>query len=304
VPELLKFATIGFFQGAVYGLLGVGIVLVYKGTRVFNFAQAEFGTVAALILFALHQNAHMNYLLAVIIALVCVVLIGLIVERLVIRPLLNAPRLTLIVATVGVALLLIAVELIVAGTYPRNLDPAWRDPTGAGIHPSYVNVFGVGIERQQFLIVIVLAALAVGLAYFFNRTHRGLALRATSEDSMASRVVGISVVGTSRFIWGSAALLGGVAGILYAPITVLTPAFMTGAQGIEVLIPAFTAAVLGGMTSVAGAFIGGLLVGIVQNVGIYYGQKAGVSGAPELSVFLLLILVLLVRPQGLLGREA
>ena len=302
---MLKFATIGFFQGAVYGLLAVGIVLVYKGTRVFNFAQAEFGTVAALILYSLHQNGHVNYLLATIIALVCVVLIGLIVERLVIRPLLNAPRITLIVATVGVALLLIAIELIIAGTTPRNLDTAWKDPLGADRRPTYINIFGVGIERQQFLIVIVLGLLAVGLAYFFNRTDRGLAVLGTSEDSTASRVVGISVAGMSRFIWGSAAFLGGVAGILYGPTTVLAPGFMTGIQGVEVLIPAFTAAVLGGMTSLAGAFIGGELVGIVQNLGIYFlGQQAGVNGAPELSVFALLLIVLLVRPQGLLGKEA
>src|SRR5438105_14149717 len=109
----------------------------------------------------------------------------------------------------------------------------------------------------------------------------------------------------SRFIWGFAALLGGVAGILYAPTTVVAPGFMTGVQSVEVLIPAFTAAVLGGMTSLAGAFVGGEVVGIVQNLGIYFlGQKAGVNGAPELSVFAILLVVLLVRPPGVLGREA
>ena len=302
---MLKFATIGFFQGAVYGLLAVGIVLVYKGTRVFNFAQAEFGTVAALVLYALHVRAHLNYLLAVILALAFVVGVGLLAERLVIRPLLNAPRITLIVATVGIALFFIAVELPIVGTTTLVLDPAWKDPIGISGHPTFVNIFGVGIERQQFLVVMVLGILAVGLAYFFNRTDRGLAVLATSEDSTASQVVGISVVGMSRFIWGSAAFLGGVAGILYGPTTIVAPGFMTGIQGVEVLIPAFTAAVLGGMTSLAGAFVGGELVGIVQNVGIYYlGQKGGLSGAPELSVFALLLLVLLVRPQGLLGKEA
>ena len=302
---MLKFATIGFFQGAVYGLLAVGIVLVYKGTRIFNFAQAEFGTVAALLLFTLHEQNHVNYLLALIISLGAVLGIGLLVERFVIRPLLDAPRITLIVATVGVALLLIAIELIYAGTSPRVLQPAWKDPTDKLGHAIGVNIFGVGVERQQFLIVIVLVALAVALAYFFRRTDRGLAVLATSEDSTASRVVGISVPGMSRFIWGSAALLGGIAGVLYGPTTIVAPGFMTGVQGIEVLIPAFTAAVLGGMTSLAGAFIGGELVGIVQNVGIYWlGQKAGVNGAPELSVFAMLLLVLLIRPQGLLGKEA
>ena len=128
---MLKFATIGFFQGAVYGLLAVGIVLVYKGTRVFNFAQAEFGSVAALLLFTLHDQNHVNYLLAVIIALAAVLGIGLAVERLIIRPLMNAPRVTLIVATVGVALFLISIELIYSGTTPRVISPAWHDPVNS-----------------------------------------------------------------------------------------------------------------------------------------------------------------------------
>ena len=301
---MLKFATIGFFQGAVYGLLAVGIVLVYKGTRVFNFAQAEFGSVAALLLFTLHDQNHVNYLLAVIIALAAVLGIGLAVERLIIRPLMNAPRVTLIVATVGVALFLISIELIYSGTTPRVISPAWHDPVNSSNQVIGINIFGVGIMRQQILVLIVLAALAVALAYFFNRTDRGLAVLGTSEDPTAARVVGVSVVGMSRFLWGFAALLGGIAGILYGPVTVAAPGFMTAVQGVEVLIPAFTAAVLGGMTSLAGAFIGGILVGIAQNLGIYFlGQKAGVSGAPELSVFVLLLVVLLARPQGLFGKE-
>jgi branched-chain amino acid transport system permease protein len=299
---LLKFATIGFFQGAVYGLLAVGLVLVYKGTRVFNFAAGEFGTIAAFITYALFNNAHVNYLLAVIIALVCIVLLGLIMERLVIRPLLDAPRITLLVATVGVALLLIAVELLINKAEQRELAPAWPDPTDAEGLPTAINIFGVGIQRQQILIVLVLIALAVLLAYFFNRTNRGLAVLATSQDSLATQVVGISIAGMSRFIWGSAALLGGIAGILQAPVAgFFQPAFMTTFT----LIPAFTGAVLGGMTSLPGAFVGGVAVGIAQNVGFYWiGQVGGVTGASDLSVFLLLLLVLLIRPQGLLGKEA
>src|SRR5205085_12441826 len=99
---MLSSLVSGIFQGAVYGLLAVGLVLVYKGTRVFNFAQGEFGTVAAFITYILFQNLHVNYGLAVIVALVCAVLLGLIVERIVIRPLLDAPRITILVATVGV----------------------------------------------------------------------------------------------------------------------------------------------------------------------------------------------------------
>ena len=289
---MLKFAVIGVFQGATYGLLAVGIVLVYKGTRTFNFAQGEFGTVAAYVAFALFANAGLPYGVAVIIALGCTVLLGLIVERAVVRPLLDAPRLTLLVATVGVALFIIAVTIIVGRIEPRVLAPALPgDP---------IYIFGAGIQPQQLLVLGVLMLVAGVLAMFF-RTTPGLALLATSQDALATRTVGISVKGMSRFIWGSAALLGGLAGILQAPVVgVFQPGFMTTGA----LIPAFTAAVLGGMTSLPGAFIGGILIGLVQALGTFGLQKAGVPGSADLAVFSLLLLILLSRPQGLLGTEA
>jgi branched-chain amino acid transport system permease protein len=291
-PSVLTFLVIGLFQGAVYGLLAVGLVLVYKGARVFNFAQGEFGTVAAFVAFALFEQLGLPYGVAVLGGLVAAVVVGLLVERLVIRPLFNAPRVTVLVATVGVALFIVAVTVLVAKPEPRVLSPAVvGDP---------ITLFGVALLPQQFLVFAVLGALAVALAFFFSRTNLGLAVLATSQDPLATRIVGISVPRMSRFIWGFAALLGGIAGILQAPINIFTPGFMTTTS----LVPAFTAAVLGGMTSLPGAFVGGLLVGAAQNVGIFYLQGAGVPGASELTVFSLLLLVLLVRPQGLLGTEA
>lgn len=289
---MLKFTVVGLFQGATFGLLAVGLVLVYKGTRTFNFAQGEFGTVAAYVTFALFANAGLPYGLAVLIGLVCAVLLGLIVERTVVRPLLNAPRLTLLVATVGVALFIIAATILVARIQPRALAPAL---TG---EPFYL--FDAGILPQQVLLLGVLAAVAGLLAMFF-RTYLGLAVLATSQDALATRTVGISVTGMSRFIWGFAALLGGIAGVLQAPVTgVFAPGFMT----VGALIPAFTAAVLGGMTSLPGAFVGGVIVGVAQSLGIYFLQKGNVPGAADLTVFALLLITLLVRPQGLLGKEA
>jgi branched-chain amino acid transport system permease protein len=291
-PSGLTYLVLGLLQGAVYGLLAVGLVLVYKGARVFNFAQGEFGTVAAFITFALFDQMGLPYGIAVVGGLIAAVLLGVLVERLVVRPLFNAPRITLLVATVGVALFIIAVTVVIAKPEARFLAPAIA---GQGI-----TFLGAAITPQQFLIVGVLGALAVALAFFFSRTNLGLAILATSQDPLATRIVGISVPRISRFIWGFAALLGGIAGILQAPLTIFTPGFMTSTT----LVPAFTGAVLGGMTSLPGAFVGGLLVGAAQNVGIFYLQEAGIPGASELTVFSLLLLVLLVRPQGLLGTEA
>lgn len=279
----------------MYGLLAVGLVLVYKGARVFNFAQGEFGTVAAFTMFGLAEGLKLPYAVAIVGGLVAAVLLGLLVERLVIRPLFNASRVTVLVATIGVAFLIIQTTILVAKPEPRVLQPIIAADAN-----NPISLFGVAVLPQQLIVVGVLGALAVLLALFFSRTNLGLAVLATSQDSLATRIVGISVTRMSRFIWGFAALLGGIAGVLQAPINIFTPGFMTATS----LVPAFTAAVLGGMTSLPGAFVGGLLVGAAQNVGIFYLQELGVPGASELTVFSLLLLALLIRPQGLLGKEA
>jgi branched-chain amino acid transport system permease protein len=212
-------------------------------------------------------------------------------ERVVVRPLMNRSRITLLVATVGVALAVIQATVIVANPVPQTLPVA--------IDGSPTVIANVGIIPQQWLLLGVLAVVGVLLALFL-RTDYGHAVLATSQDAFASRVVGISVPAISRIIWGGAALLGGLAGVLQAPLAGFDPGFLT----VSALIPAFTAAVIGGMDSLGGAFLGGLVVGVVQSVSQYQFQlKMGVPGGSGLAVFAVLLLVLLIRPRGLLGKE-
>jgi branched-chain amino acid transport system permease protein len=302
---VLKFTVIGLFQGVLYGLLAVGLVLVYNGSRVFNFAQGEFGSVAAFATFGLltafsdapQTPSGLEMAVAVSGGLVSALIVGLLMERLIVRPLFDASRITLLVATVGVTLLLASLIFIVAKPETRVLAPLVEGGVaGRGI-------FGAPVQYQQFLMAGVLVVLAILLALFFQRTNLGLAVLALSQDPLTTRIMGISVPAISRFIWGFAALLGGVAGILQAGVPGYSfyPGFMTR----EFLVPAFTGAVLGGMTSLPGAFVGGLLVGVLQNLGIYYlGNQLQWPGPSDLTIFIVLLLVLLVRPRGLLGREA
>jgi branched-chain amino acid transport system permease protein len=307
------FVVIGISQGAVYGLVGLGLVLVYKGSRVFNFAQGEFGTIAAFIVFVLIEQVrsiNIPYGVAAVIAIAGVVLLGLIMERLIVRPLLNSPRVTLLVATIAFALLAIGVELLLFLPEPKTLAPVLTKLPFDFV----VEIFGFIVEAQRVLVVGVLAAFAGVLGYFFSKTDLGLAVLATSQDAFATQVVGIGVERMSRFIWGSAAFLGAVAGILYVPISgALTPGVLTSG----VLIPSFTGAVIGGMTSLPGAFVGGVVVGMIQSLsnwafGHYYltvGEEVRlwqdiVPGGPDAILMAVLLVVLLARPQGLLGTEA
>lgn len=303
------FITLGVMNGAVYGLVALGLVLVYKGTRVFNFAQGEFGTIAAYLLFVCITN-DLPYWLGIVIAIVGTVIIGLALERAIIRPLLEAPRITVLVATIAVALLLIGIEILIARIEPRSLQsiiPALDQATG---EPNGITLFNLPIEPQRLVALGVLVGLGGLLAWFFSRTDLGLAVLATSQNSFATKVVGIGVERMSRFIWGSAAALGAIAGILYVPLTgALTPAVMTA----NILIPAFTGAVIGGMTSLPGAFVGGIVIGIVQSVGAWAGGhfmigdqllQQIIPGVEQVTIMVVLLVVLLSRPQGLLGKEA
>lgn len=306
------FVVIGLSQGAVYGLVALGLVLVYKGSRVFNFAQAEFGTIAAFIVFLFIEQwkTGIPYWVAALIAIAGTLFIGLIMERVIVRPLLNAPRVNLLVATIAFALLCIAVQLLLFLPEPKTLPPILSTLPGGR---TGVEIFNFIIEPQRILIVFVLGTLAGVLGYFFSKTDLGLAVLATSQDAFATRVVGIGVERMSRFIWLTAALLGAIAGILFVPLNPLTPGIMTS----QALIPAFTGAVIGGMTSLPGAFVGGLIVGLIQSVsnwaaGHYSFSTAPdapfiqdvIPGAPDVLMILVLLIVLLVRPQGLLGKEA
>jgi branched-chain amino acid transport system permease protein len=306
------FVVIGIGAGASYGLVALGIVLVYKGTRVFNFAQGEFGTIAAFILYVLIEQVkspEIPYLVAAVLAIAGAVLIGLAMERLVIRPLLNAPRITMLVATISFALLSVGMQIMLFLPEPKNLTPLIPTIDASGA-PNGPEIFGYFVEPQRLLLIGVLIALAGMLGWFFSRTDLGLAVLATSQDEFATRVVGIGVERMSRFIWVSAAFLGALAGVLYVPLSgSLTPGVMTTG----VLIPAFTGAVIGGMTSLPGAFVGGTVVGIVQSLANWAANHYSLGGTrlqdivpgfADFALFSVLLLVLLVRPQGLLGREA
>lgn len=293
---MLTFIILGIIQGAVIGLVALGIVLTYKGAKVFNFAAAEFGTIAAFFLLLFHETLGLPYMLAWMLALVGTGVVGFGFERLVVRPLFDAPRVTLLVATAGFALLAIALELKIFGVEIHQI--------GAIKEGTITRLFGLNITVQQGVTVVLFIALAAALNYFFNKTDLGLAVLATSQEPVATELVGIGTKRMSAFIWTFAAVLGGIGGLLQAPDTTFTAGFMT----LNFLLLGFTAAVIGGITSLNGAFLGGLLIGVVKQIAGYidvnYLEHLGIPGIPDLAIFVLLLVVLYVRPKGLLGTEA
>ncbi|HET6909541.1 MAG TPA: branched-chain amino acid ABC transporter permease [Mycobacteriales bacterium] len=298
----------GIANGSAYGLLGLGLVLLYKSNRIFNFAQGEFATIAAIVAYVFDRGTgwvpKAPYFLALALGVLASVLTAMLTERMVIRPLFNRPRVVLVVATIGVALLLIGVE----GMLPYPQTASLRTISDVLNVRSYVTqVDHVAILDQDLAKFIALALLAVAAFVFFRFTPTGTAILAVSQDATAARVVGISVERISATTWAIAGLLGGIAGVLLAvpPSGSVTPGSITGLT----LTVAFSAAVLGGMTSLPGAFVGGLLIGLIEafanaDQSFIPGLSSLPTAQAEVAVAIVLLVILLVRPRGLLGQEA
>jgi branched-chain amino acid transport system permease protein len=298
VVEVLVF---GCQRGAIFALVGLGLALVYTATRILNFAQGELGTVPAFAAFLVmtgfksagEVTADRGLLLpATVLAIVIGALLGVVLYAAVIRPLGKVSPVTSLVATAGVALLLTTVEINVfearARRFPRPVNGGFTLP---GID--------IVVEWHTVVILAVLAGVALALAAFF-RSSPGVALLATAEDPFAAELHGVPVERMRAMAWGAAGALGALAGVLGAGVfESLTPGLVTS----TFLIPAFTGVVLGGITSMKGAVIGGFALGIVSQAAIEIVSELelDVPGPPQLAVLLVLLAVLLVRPQGLLG---
>lgn len=289
----------GLVTGGIYGILALGIVIVYRGSRVLNFAQAELGTFGMYIAYSLVVDRHQPWLVGAIGAVVVVGAVSLAFERFVIRALVDSPRVTVAVATIGLLLLLLAVEVKIWGSSPRFLDgPVEGNPFSSP-------VLGYVISWTQLIALVVAAAVGLGLNAFLRRTDFGLGVLAASQDPVAVRMMGISFARVSAFTWVTAGVLGAVAVLLVEPsIGSFFPGhFSIGASAL--FIPALAAALIGRLENLTHTFLGGLGVGIVQQGIQYQFVESTIPGVATVAVFAIIIAALLLRsPTAQMAGEA
>lgn len=282
---LFQAVVSGITAGAIYALVALAFVLIYKGTRVVNFGQGEQVMLGGYLALVLNTFAGLPFWLAVGLALGLAGLLGLLIELLVLRRIIASPPLTKIIATLALGLILREGVRAIMGPnaypFPFLLSPA---PVAVG-----------GVLLTPANLAIVVAALAVtALFYVFFRFARlGKALRAACENRVAASLMGISVPFVFGTIWVLASVLAAVAGVLLAPLVTLTPD-----MGL-VAIKGWVAAVVGGFTSLPGAVVGGIVIGVVETLSGSYVSTALKDGI----TYLLLIAILIVRPTGLLERR-
>jgi branched-chain amino acid transport system permease protein len=287
--EFAQQLAAGIREGAIYAGLALALVIIYRSTRVINFAQGEMATFTTFIAWSL-QNRGLSFWAAFPIVLALAFAGGVLIERVVMRPVENASVIANVIVTLGLALLLNGLMVQIWGGGNRQFNGPFSTRT--------INVGSVPISVQDIGIVAVSLVLVVLLGLFFRFTKLGLGLRAAATNPDSSRLVGIRVGWMLAFGWGLAAVLGAVAGMMVAPVVFLDPNMMQ-----TILLYAFAAAVLGGLDSPVGAVVGGLLLGVtITLLGRYVGFVGATLKLP--AALLLILLVLLVRPAGLFGRVA
>jgi len=290
VDTLLQLLASGVVTGGIYALIAIGFVVVYKATGVINFATGELMMLGAFFAWTAMTAAQLPFAAALAVALLLAAAVGAAVERVVLRPLLGQRAISVIMVTIGLSSIFKGLaQILWSGEY-RSFPPIFpRRPVVLGpvILPS----------RQAYPFLIAVAAIAL-LALLFRATRTGIAMRATAADQSTAFGMGIDIRRVFSLSWVLAAATAALAGIVIGAIGGISP--QLGAVGLRI----FPVVILGGLDSIGGALVGGIVVGILENLaGGYLDPLLDGGGAKEVAPFVALVLILMVRPYGLFGTR-
>ncbi len=280
----LLFTGVGI--GAVYALVALGFVLIFRATNVVNFAQGEFSMVAAYLMVVFAVDLGLPYWVAFLISIAGMALLGAAFNLLVYYPLRNRGFLPVLISTIGASIFLGNTTLALYGPQPQVLA-GWLDTPGFQLGPIY-------LDSQYLVIVTVTLALVLFQYWLFEHTLLGKKLQATSQDKEMAALLGVPVALMIMFTFVYSAVLGGIAGILVAPVL-----FVSIQMGSAIALKAFAATIIGGFGDVAGAIIGGFAIGIVETLGAAYISVP----FKDAFAFVVLIAFLALRPQGIFGER-
>lgn len=290
----IQIAFAGVALGCIYALIGMGFSIIFKASEVINFAQGEILLVGAYVVSSLVFDWHLNFILAIALGMVVTVLIGLLFERLVLRRMIGRPVFSILMITIGLDTLLRTAVIVKAGSNPLSAPAPYTITDG-------FNIGGVHFGANDLLTIFVTVIMCALIFYFFQYTRYGLAMRATALDQEAALAVGINIRTVYALAWGIAAAIATIGGVFLAISSFSIDITLGGAA-----LLAFPAIILGGIDSVAGAVVGGIIIGLVQDLTAgyenYIPSHLG-TGIHQITPYLVMILVLLIRPYGLFGTR-
>jgi branched-chain amino acid transport system permease protein len=285
--QLLQLLISGAAQGCIYGLIALGFVLIYKATETVSFAQGDLMMVGAFAGLAATTALGFPFWLGVISAIAAMMIFGFLLERVVVRPILGQPAFSIVMLTIGVG-------YVVRGLITMIPDVGTDTHTLPVPYAGQVLNIGTAVIAAEQLVVIGATAVLCGLLFaMFKYSKLGIAMQASSQNQLAAYYMGIPVKRLNGLVWGLAAGVAAVAGLLLAPIT-----FVHANMGF-IGLKAFPAAVVGGFTSLPGAIVGGLIIGIVEAFSGFYLPE----GFKDIAPYIVVLLMLVLKPNGLFGEK-
>lgn len=283
----------GLLSGVMYALVAIGFVLIYKASGVFNFAQGAMVFFAALTTVGFMDKFGLSLWLAIPATIVAMIILGLAIERVVLRPLVNQPEITLFMATIGLAFFIEGLAQLIWGSQVHKLDIPIEDVPSEYLMEN----FNIIVSKFDLTAAAICGVMVAALALMFAKTKVGRALRAVADDHQAAQAVGIPLQRIWGILWAVAGMVALVAGLLWG-----------ARNGVQfaltfIALKALPVLILGGFTSVPGAIVGGLIIGASEKLAeVYIGPHVG-GGIEGWFPYVLALLFLLVRPEGLFGEK-
>lgn len=285
--EILQLIVSGVAQGCIYGLIALSFVLIYKATETVSFVQGDIMMMGAFLAFIVMTVFGVPFWLTVILVIVAIALVGVLIEKVAIRPILGEPVFSIVMLTLGLGYVIRGIVTMIPeiGTNTQALAVPYKD--------TILRLGNAVLAGEHVVVIVVTALLCLGLFLLFKYSKVGIAMQATSQNQLAAYYMGIPVKRLNGLIWGLAAALAAIGGILLAPIT-----FVYVNMGF-IGLKAFPAAVIGGFGSLPGAIVGGMIIGLLEAFSGFYLPE----GFRDITPYIAVLIMLMIRPNGLFGEE-
>jgi branched-chain amino acid transport system permease protein len=287
---LVQLLVNGLIVGTLYGVVAMSFVLIYKATQVVNFAQGEFLLIGAWVCWWLLTKYQLPFYLGMPITLVFMLIFGVALQVIVLRPMIGEPIISVIMVTIGLSTVFQAAMKWIFGTNLQPFPPVFATQS--------VNILGLQIQTVYLMSLAVSLAMMAGMAWFFRASKYGLAMRATAFNQQVAQSLGVPVKIVFAMAWAISAVVSAVAGVVVAVVNGVSAGL--SAYGIKV----FPAVILGGLDSIAGAVIGGVIIGLLENLAHFVdSQYLHWGNLYEIAPFYVLIIILMIKPYGLFGTK-
>ena len=287
---LIQLLVNGFIIGLLYGVVAMSFVLIYKSSQVVNFAQGEFLLVGAWACWWILAKFSMTFYMAFLLTLLFMILFGILVQIIILRPLIGEPIISIIMVTIGLSIFFQAIMNWMFGVFTEPFPQIFSSES--------LNIFGLNVQTAYLMSGLISIFIMISFALFFKKSKLGLAMRATAFDQQAAQSLGVSIKQVFAAAWAISAMVSAVAGVVFGIVNGISSgiAFM----GIKV----FPAVILGGLDSVLGAILGGLVIGLLEHLAHYIDvQFLNIGNLIRIAPFYALIIILMIKPYGFFGTK-